>query len=206
MLTTEFHRAEEPDSRRLLIALHGLGDSLMGYRWLPAELALPSMNCLLVNAPDPYYGGFSWYDFENAPGPGIERSRKLLFSLLDQQRAEGWPADQITLFGFSQGCLMTWEIGFHYPHRLAGIVGVSGYVNEVPASLSQLSPVATKQRFLITHGTMDPLLPFEAARDQVRKIQTLGLDVQWQEFIKPHTIAGREELNLIRKFIRAGYK
>src|SRR5215469_15363444 len=75
----------ELGSRRLWIMLHGLGDSIEGYRWLPQAMRLPWMNYLLVNAPDKYYGGYSWYNFAGQPGdivPGVERSRKLLFQLL----------------------------------------------------------------------------------------------------------------------------
>jgi len=205
MLTTEFYAAKEPSSRRLMIALHGLGDSAAGYRWLPAEMNLPWMNYLLVNAPDDYYGGFSWYDFESNPGAGIARSRKLLFSLLDQQRAEGWPTEQTTIFGFSQGCLMAWELGFRYPHRFAGIVGASGYVHNGQQALLELSPLARQQRFLITHGTQDPLIPFPAVREGVKWLKAAGLNIEWWEFIKPHTIAGEEELQVIREFVRRGY-
>ena len=205
MLTTEFYAAKEFSSRRLMIALHGLGDSAAGYRWLPAEMNLPWMNYLLVNAPDDYYGGFSWYDFQENPGVGIMRSRKLLFNLLDQQRAEGWPAEQTTLFGFSQGCLMAWELGFRYPHRFAGIVGVSGYVHNGQQALLELSPVARQQRFLITHGIQDPLIPFAAVKEGVKWLKAAGLNIEWWEFIKPHTIAGEEELGVIRNFVRKGY-
>src|SRR5207248_4390794 len=99
--------AETKDSRRLLIMLHGLGDSIAGYRWLPEALNLPWLNYLLVNAPDDYYGGYSWYDYVGDMGPGVMRSRKLLFEMLDAQRAKGFPTDQTVLGGFSQGCLMS---------------------------------------------------------------------------------------------------
>ena len=64
MLDTDFVSAREKNSRWLMIALHGLGDSMEGYRWVSHELRLPWLNYLLVNAPDPYHGGFSWYDYE----------------------------------------------------------------------------------------------------------------------------------------------
>ena len=57
--------------------------------------------------------------------PGIARSRKLLFELLDQKRAEGFPTEETTFGGFSQGCLMTWEVGLTYPHLFAGLLGIS---------------------------------------------------------------------------------
>ncbi len=77
----EFLPAPGPKSRCLWIMLHGLGDSIEGYRWLPEAMRLPWMNYLLVNAPDEYYGGYSWYNFAGQSSDmisGVERSRKLL--------------------------------------------------------------------------------------------------------------------------------
>jgi phospholipase/carboxylesterase len=205
MLHTAFIPAAEKNSRRLLVLLHGLGDSLEGWRWLPDALKLPSLNYLLVNAPDEYYGGYSWFDYPHDIAPGIHRSRQLLFELLDDLRAKNFPADQITLGGFSQGCLMTIETGVHYPHRLAGLVGISGWVFEIEKLVRELTPVARTQRLLMTHGHFDPLIPFASVREQVQKLKAAGLNVQWNEFPKEHTVYGEPELAVIRQFIRAGY-
>jgi phospholipase/carboxylesterase len=205
MLHGEFIPAAKKNSRRIFVALHGLGDSPAGWRWLPSALDLPWLNYLLVNAPDEYFGGYSWFDYPGDSAPGIHRSRKLLFELLDDLRAKNFPADQITLGGFSQGCLMTIESGLRYPHRLAGLVGISGWVFEIENLLRDLTPVARTQRLLVTHGHFDPLIPFANVREQVRQLQAAGLDVQWQEFPKEHTIYGTEEIAVIREFVRAGY-
>jgi phospholipase/carboxylesterase len=205
MLHHELIPAVQKSSRRLLIALHGLGDSIEGYRWLPEALDLPWMNYLLVNAPDDYFGGFSWYDFTGEPDAGIRRSRKLLDALLDAQRAAGFPTEQTTLFGFSQGCLMAVEVGFRYPHRFAGLVGVSGYVHRPDDLLRECPPVAREQRMLFTHGTLDPLIPFAPVREQVKALRSAGLKIEWREFAKAHTIAGREEMEVLCDFIVAGY-
>jgi predicted esterase len=193
--------AAQNGSRNLLIALHGLGDSMEGYRWLPEMLGFPWLNCLLVNAPDPYYGGFSWYDFAVDAGPGVQRSRQLLFSLLDKQRQAGFPTEQTIMFGFSQGSLMTIEMGLHYPHRFAGLIGVSGYAHEPEKALLNLSPVAKAQHFLLTHGTHDPLIPIAPVRAQIALLKSAGLQIEWHEFAKEHTIAGEQELAVIRAFI-----
>jgi phospholipase/carboxylesterase len=205
MLQAEFIPAAQTDSRRLLVVLHGLGDSPAGWRWLPGALDLPWLNYLLVQAPDEYYGGYSWFDYPGDIVPGIHRSRKLLFELLDELRAKNFPADQITLGGFSQGCLMSLEAGLHYPHRLAGIVGLSGWVFEIDKLIRDLTPVAKSQRLLITHGQYDPLLPFAETQKQVRQLQAAGLNVAWHEFPKEHTIHGEAEIAVIREFVRAGY-
>lgn len=206
MLERDLIPAADTDSRRLMVVLHGLGDSMEGYRWLPGALRLPWLNYLLVNAPTPYFGGFSWYDFDSDPAPGIEYSRKLLFSLLDDQRAAGFPTSETFLFGFSQGCLMTMEVGVRYPHQFAGLIGVSGYMHEPEELLRMASPVARNQRFLRTHGTGDQLIPFDRARLQVEPMQAAGFDIQWHAFDKEHTIAGESEISVIRQFIEAGVR
>src|SRR6185369_52209 len=103
MLDTVFIPAADKTSRRLLIMLHGLGDSMEGYRWVPEAMNFPWLNYLLVNAPDPYYGGYSWYDFAHDIVPGVHRSRRLLFDVLEMQERNGFAAKDIILGGFSQG-------------------------------------------------------------------------------------------------------
>ena len=204
MLTHELIPAVEEDSKSLMVVLHGLGDTMEGYRWLPDAMGLPWLNYLLVNAPDDYSGGFSWYDIYENPGPGVERSRKALFELLDAQREAGFPTDQIFQFGFSQGCLMTMEVAMRYPHRLAGCVGVSGYIHEPEQAITELSPVAKEQKILFTLGTFDPLIPAEKVKGQLNLLRKDGgMQIQSEELPKEHTLAGEEELSLIRDFISA---
>jgi phospholipase/carboxylesterase len=206
MLHHEFIAAPESGSRRLMLVLHGLGDTTEGYRWLPSALNLPWLNYLLVNAPDPYYGGFAWYDFGEDAETGIIRSRRMLFDLLEAQEAKGFPADQTLVFGFSQGCLMVWEIALRHPKRLAGLIGISGYVHDPMRLLGELSPMARQQRILITHGTMDSLIPFGEVKRQVQLLQSGGIQVEWKEFDKAHSLAGEEELAVIREFIRSSWE
>ena len=202
MLTHELIPAGEADSKWLMVVLHGLGDSMEGYRWLPEAMGLPWLNYLLVNAPDDYHGGFSWYDIYENPSPGVERSRAVLFELIDAQREAGFAAEQIFQFGFSQGCLMTMEVAMRYPHRLAGCVGVSGYLHEPDQAIAELSPVAKEQNILFTLGTLDPPIPMEKVKGQLNLFrQDGGLEIQAKEFPKEHTIAGEEELSLIREFL-----
>ena len=206
MLNTEFLPARESDSKALMIVLHGLGDSMAGYQWMPSVLNLPWMNYLLVDAPDPYYGGFSWFDFAGDFRPGVERSRKLLIELLDAQRTKGFPTSETTLFGFSQGCLMTIDVGLRYPHRFAGLVGISGFVFEPPELVRDLSPVAREQRLLVTHGTADTMVPLHHTEPAIKALKSAGIKIEWHVLEKEHTIAGQEEIEIIRRFIEAGYR
>jgi phospholipase/carboxylesterase len=129
----------------------------------------------------------------------------MIFDLLDDLRVRGFPTEQTTLGGFSQGCLMTIDVGLRYPHRFAGLVGISGWVFELEKLLQELSPVAAAQRLLVTHGPFDPIIPFDPVRRQVQQLQAAKLSVEWREFPKAHTIHGEPELMAIREFVRAGY-
>src|SRR5206468_1026686 len=125
------------------------------------------------------------------------------FELLDEQRKRGWPTEQTVMFGFSQGCLMAVELGLRYPRRFAGLVGISGYVHEPERLIQELPPVALQQRFLVTHGTEDPLIPFPDVREQIALLKAGGVHIEWHEIKKPHTIAGEAELRIIRDFVCA---
>ncbi len=199
-LNAELIPAKERESRKLLVVLHGLGDSREGYRWLPVELNLPWLNVLLVDAPDEYYGGFSWYEYPGDPGPGIERSRRLLATLLEQMPAKGFPANETILFGFSQGCLMTLETGLRLAQPLAGLIGVSGYVSDAAKLIREVSPASKATPVLVTHGTLDPVIPCAKVRQQMAELRATGLNLEWVEFRKEHTII-REETKLFREFI-----
>lgn len=203
MLQTELVPASDANSRDLLIALHGLGDSMEGYRWVPQMVGSPKLNVLLLNAPDAYYGGFSWYDY-SAPaevvGAGVERSYRLLESLLDGTAAKGFPTERTILFGFSQGCLMSIETAVRYPKLLAGVIGISGYVHQVSRLLKLASPVARGQQFLITHGTEDPLIPLQGAEKDFATLKAEGFQIDFRTFPKVHTII-EPELKVFREFI-----
>jgi len=206
MLDFELFPAAEPQSRRLMVMLHGLGDSIDGYLWLPRAMNLPWLNYALVNAPDEYYGGFSWFNFPGDAKPGVQRSYGMLVELLDGLRARGFPTDQTILGGFSQGCLMSIEVAMRYPHRLAGIVGISGRTSDPALLIQERSPVAMQQRVFLTHGTLDQVIPFTEAQAHVQTLKAAGLNIEWHELAKAHTIAGETELELMRNFIQRCYQ
>lgn len=209
--------ARESGSKPLLVVLHGLGDSAEGWEWLPGELNLPWLNYLLVNAPDEYFSGRSWFGIRfpvmgppdgripPVDGGAVERSRGLLWELLDAERAAGREGAELALLGFSQGCLMTLEAGLRYRDPLAGLVGISGWVHEPGRLIEEAPSHARKVPVLMTHGTWDPLLGIEHVRPQAQQLQGAGFDVAWQEFEKEHTVAGRAEVQFIARFLEQAF-
>ncbi len=212
MLNLHHVPASEHGSRRTLVILHGLGDSHEGWSWLPNELELPWLNHVLVDAPDPHFGGYSWFGLRNegANGPeivgdGVARSRRMLLDLLASLHASGVPASEIAILGFSQGCLMALDAGLRNPEGLAGVVGISGWIDQPERLIAEAPECARKVPVLVTHGSHDPLIPIDGVRPLVGRLQAAGFDVVWQEFEKEHTVAGRAEVNFIRRFLESAF-
>jgi phospholipase/carboxylesterase len=202
VLTHRYIPARLPGPReRVVVVLHGLGDSLNGYHFLPEALQIPELSYLLVNAPDAYYGGYSWYDFMGDKAPGILRSRDLLLQLLEELQDQGVSPADIFLFGFSQGCLMVTDVALRCDTALGGIIGVSGYVAFLEQYPAAFSPAARKQKILITHGRQDPMVPFEPARKQFQELRKFGIDLEFVAYDKDHTML-IEELQDIAGWIR----
>ena len=193
--------ARQTPARALLVVLHGLGDSSQGWSWLPGELRLPWLEYDLVDAPDPYYGGYSWYDLPGDAGPGVRRSRELLSRWIDGRIAAGYPPERIGILGFSQGCLMTFDVGWRVRQRLGALVGISGYIHDPATLLRELGPEARRVPALFTHGTQDPVVPMMPVRAQAQALKEAGLDLEWREFPKAHTVAGEAEISVIRDFL-----
>ena len=188
-------------SDKLLVVLHGRGDSAAGFRWLPEAFRLDSLNYLLVNAPDPYYGGRSWYDLPPDQAPGVMRSRGLLDALFDELLASGFTAENIGLFGFSQGSLMTLEWGARSPLGLAAYVCVSGYCLDPRALLEERNPGCDTARWLVTHGTHDEALDYEQSALQLDILRQGGFELRFETYDKMHTIDPDEELPVLRDFV-----
>ena len=202
-LKTEWIESEKK-SDKLLIILHGLGDSSAGYHFLPQALQIPELNYLLLNAPFPYFIGTSWFDLpgQGNPEPGILQSRKLLFQLLDDLEKNGWKLSDIAFLGFSQGALMVLDVAVRYPKRLAGIVAISGFSWFLDKLPEEMSAVAKEQKILATHGHLDTMLSIDPTRKQIHQLKNLGMNIEWREYNKDHTIEPEKEIPAIRTFLK----
>ena len=204
VLTTHWQPAAE-NTENTIIVLHGRGDSMEGFTWMPSTLALPA-NYLFVNAPDPYYTGYSWYDLAPNQAPGIVRSRKLLDQLFAELKTHGIKFAHTVLFGFSQGCLMTLEWGLRSQYRLAGYIGISGFCFDPEKLFDELGPHAKQTPILVTHGYHDEVLPFSHTESQISWLKQKGLNINWKAYEKSHTIDPKQEIEDLREFFLACFE
>jgi len=183
-------------SKKLMIILHGRGDSSQGFTWLPPYLKMDDMNYLLLDAPYEYFGGRSWYGMIPDQYEGIVKSSQILTEILDELFEEEFDASQSFLFGFSQGSLLTFEFGARYHKTLAGYMAISGYIYDAEKLLVDMNPKVKDAKWLCTHGTYDGVLPYAQSKAQVEILQDGGFDIEFKTYEKEHTI-DREELDMI---------
>lgn len=188
-------------SKKLMIILHGRGDSARGFTFLPPYLNIDDMNYLLLNAPYSYYGGFSWYDLPPRQLEGITHSSALLADIFDTLFEKEFNADESFLFGFSQGALLTFEFGARYEKVLAGYIAVSGYIYDANRLLQEMNPRVNRSNWLCTHGTYDEILPFHTSKSQIETLQNAGFEIEFKSYPKDHTIADNE-LRMIAEWIK----
>lgn len=198
-----FFPAEEP-SNKLIIVLHGRGDSAEGFRFFPQELGFTDVNYLLLNAPYEYYPGYSWYDLPPNQSQGIHASSEMLTHTLDILFSEQFTPDQTILFGFSQGSLLTFEFGSRYKEVLAGYMAISGYIYDSEKILKEMNPKVNQGQWFCSHGYEDDVLPFEQSQAHVKNLQAGGFKIDFRTYHKPHTIA-LEEIKDIKQWIASKF-
>ncbi|MFZ4402759.1 MAG: alpha/beta hydrolase [Pseudobdellovibrionaceae bacterium] len=184
----------------LMIVLHGKGDSYKPFLHFDSELDLSSMNFLILNAPKKYLDGYSWYGDPPFLVEGVQQIRQDLFEVLEELELMGWKSKNIFFLGFSQGCLISVDFALHYPKKLAGVIGISGYFYFFPRWRSYLNKKNAKTPWLFTHGKNDDVLPFANTFFGVKKMQQAGLQVNWLPSNKRHTFPSKE-FPLIKKWI-----
>ncbi|AZF42291.1 Phospholipase/carboxylesterase family protein [Pseudomonas sp. R1-43-08] len=184
----------------LVIFLHGFGsneEDLFGIKD-----ALPSTwTYLSVRAPMPVEPhGYRW--FTKTPGDGdydgvtadLQNSARLLEDFIGKATAKyHTEPDRVFLVGFSQGAIMSYEVGLRRPELVRGIAALSGSV--LPVLKAELKPneALDKLAIFIGHGTLDQALPYASGTRANEVLEGIGLKPQFHGYPgMNHTISEAE--------------
>ncbi len=152
-------------------------------------------------------GGYvmrAWYDILGADlvrredEAGLRASREAIEAVLARERARGIEAGRIVLMGFSQGCAMSLMTGLRHGERLAGIVGLSGYLPLAALTAAERSEANRDTPVFMAHGLRDPVVPVARAIASRDALQALGQPVRWHEYPIEHTVSIEELRDLER--------
>jgi len=200
-----------------LIILHGLGADGNDFVPIAQELDLSSVGpvrFVFPHAPvipvtiNNGYRMRAWYDIlgmdlvRREDEAGLRRSLAQIEQLLEREEQRGMPANRIVLAGFSQGCAMALMTGLRHKERLAGIVGMSGYLPLAPTTAAERTDANTLTPILLAHGQQDNVVMLErgtASRDALR---ALGYEVQWHEYPMAHSVCVEEIADLNRWLVK----
>ena len=205
-----------PNPTAAVIWLHGLGADGNDFVPIIPELKLsgcPGIRFIFPSAPSmpvTVNGGYvmpAWYDIigrnlmDQEDAAGIQRSAAAIVELIEKEASRGITYDKIVLAGFSQGCAMALHIGLRFPHKLAGIIALSGYLPlAMTANLERHSANSSTPIFM-AHGTYDPVVAPDRAEASYTALEKMGYAVDWNEYPMEHSI-NHEELMDISRFIQ----
>lgn len=197
-----------PGPRTSIIVLHGLGADGNDFVPVANELDLSAagpVRFVFPHAPVmpvTINGGYrmrAWYDVlagdlrQRQDEQGLRRSQAMVEELIAREKERGTPSNRIVLAGFSQGCAMALLTGLRHAQRLAGIVGMSGYLPLAEVTQQERTDANRLTPIFLAHGTQDPLIPIEASEMSRDLLKSIGYDVEWHSYPMPHSVC-REEI------------
>lgn len=191
------------NSQKLMILMHGLGDSLESYKVLAQEINVTGLGYLLLNAPKKYYFGYSWYDLPpKDPSIGIDNSTSTITKIIDEviSNNPGLNYDDIFLAGFSQGGCVSLETAYKLEHKLAGIILLSPRIYPEHLPEKQLSTCLKETPVFCAHGDNDPVIDINQTKSGIEKLRELGANVTFHSYRIEHEI-DIDEIIELRKWL-----
>ena len=205
-----------PNPSAAVIWLHGLGADGNDFVPIIPELQLtgcPGIRFVFPSAPSmpvTVNGGYvmpAWYDIigrnpmDREDADGILRSATAITELIKREHSRGIAYDNIVLAGFSQGCAMALHIGLRFPHKLAGIIALSGYLPLAMTLNLEKHSANFKTPIFMAHGEFDQVVIPERAQASHATLEKLGYEVDWNEYPMEHSV-NRDELIDISRFLQ----
>ncbi len=195
----------EPDApaRATVVIMHGLGADGNDFVPIAEQLDLAAVGpvrFVFPNAPImpvSINGGYrmpAWYDIFAGPEPrredesGLRASQAGIETLLAAEKARGIPANRIVLAGFSQGCAMALMTGLRHGERLAGIVGLSGYLPLAGLTASERHMANQETPIFLGHGAADSMVVLERGLATRDALHGMNYEVQWHQYPMEHSV------------------
>ncbi len=208
----EFETGAHP--RATVIILHGLGADASDFAPFVHEVDLAPVGpvrWVFPNAPQlpvTINGGYvmpAWYDIHpdrnHEDEAGLRRAQASIDALLARETARGVPPGRIVLGGFSQGCAVALLTGLRYPERLAGILGMSGYLPLAATLAAERSAANQRTPIFLAHGSQDDIVAPARATASRDLLQSLGYAVQWHDYPMGHSVC-LEEVRDLQAWLR----
>ncbi len=202
-----------PNPSASVIWLHGLGAD--GNDFVPIIPQLHLADCPAIRFIFPsaqsmavtINGGYvmpAWYDITGRDSndrediAGIHKSAIAISELIEREASRGVAYRKIVLAGFSQGCAMSLQVGLRFPHTLAGIMALSGYLPLAKSLPLEKSEANNKTPIFMAHGVWDAVITPERAEASADILEKLGYQVDWNSYPMEHSLHPDELVDISR--------
>lgn len=169
------------ETRSAIVFVHGYGANGADLLGLADPLSehLPDTLFVAPDAPETVPGmpfGFQWFPIPWIDGSSEEEAARGMAQAIDDLNAfldalmvdEDLLPEQVVLFGFSQGTMMSLHVAPRREDPIAGIVGFSGRLLE-PELLSE--ETVSRMPVLLVHGDSDDVVPIQSLPAAIEALQ-----------------------------------
>lgn len=213
VLTAGRKEPQSGDTRSAVVFLHGYGANGADLLGLADPLAdhLPDTLFVAPDAPENCAGspfGYQWFPIPWVDGSSEEESSRGMQQAVEDLNAfldalmvdEDLLPEQVCLFGFSQGTMMSLHVAPRREDPVAGIVAFSGRLLE-PELLAD--EVQSRMPVLLVHGDQDDVVPVQSLPQAAEALQNAGFSDVYAHVMKgtAHGIAP-DGLSVALAFIR----
>jgi len=168
----------------LVIALHGMGDRPEHFARIFQDLKTPA-RVILVQAPDPWHRGFSWFGGKRPRKPrsvysgqvssSADRVAKLTRHLAQKRPTRGKPI----ITGFSQGGMLSFVLATRHPNLFGLSVPLGGVL---PSTFLPKTGRTYPTQVVALHGQVDTVMPLSRTQTRIKRMKRVGMSVEIEVF------------------------
>jgi phospholipase/carboxylesterase len=181
-----------------IIALHGWGASAHDLFGLAPHLHGGQAIVLCPQGPvtlqvAPGMLGYGWFPITTGAPPdpaAFAAAAELIREFIDEA-VKHYPIDRerLVIMGFSQGGVMAYDLVLREPARFAALVAMSSWLPNDLANQLEPSDAHARLPVMVTHGTRDPIIGIDRARDSRDRLVQMGVDAAYREYEMEHSIS-----------------
>ena len=190
-------------ARRIVVLVHGRGDSAAGILGLADAIDLPDVAWIAPQA-----AGSTWYPYPFlAPmrqnEPGLSSGLRVIGTLVTTLISDGVTAERVALMGFSQGACLSLEFAARNARRYAAVIGLSGGLIGPPGTPRNYDGAFDGTPVFLGCSDVDPHIPVERVHESAEVFRRMGAAVDERIYPRMDHTVNQDEIDAVVELLRA---